>query len=185
MARPLTTKEVMLVSVLAFLGAGAALVNFVLLPLSQRAAALRSQVQNLESSVAQIRAELKNQEELEQKLKDAQAEIDAFENLIPEDKDVPGLLRELEVIAARCDVRLPSIGAGQPIDKKTHYELSLSLPISGDYRSVLRFISELTSARRLITIKSVSFAPTSGTQMNVSIQAAAYMRGGAGSGPVK
>lgn len=185
MARQLTNKEAMLVAVLVFLGAGGALVNFILLPLTQKAGSLKSQVQALESSVAQIRNELKDQQALEQKLQSAQSEITAFETLIPETKDVPGLLRELEVIAARCKVKLPSIGAGQPVDMKTHYQISLNLPISGDYRDTLQFIKELTSADRLITIKSVSFSASGGSQMSVNIQAAAYMRGGGASGPVK
>ena len=178
MARPLTKKEIILVAVMAIIALGGGFYQFILSPTMVRAEQVKSEVSAMEAKIEQIRKELRDQEELEKKYEQAKVEIASFETLIPNDKEIPDLLRELELIADRCNVILSSIAASSPINRTTHLEITLNLPIKGEYRNILRFYNELTSAKRLIIVKTTSISPGA-DEYQVSIQAATFMRGGA------
>ena len=178
MARPLTKKEIILVAVMAIIALGGGFYQFILSPTMARAEQVKSEVSAMEAKIEQIRKELRDQEELEKKYEQAKVEIASFETLIPNDKEIPDLLRELELIADRCNVILSSIAASSPINRTTHLEITLNLPIKGEYRNILRFYNELTSAKRLIIVKTTSISPDA-DEYQVSIQAATFMRGGA------
>lgn len=182
MARQLTTKEITLVAIMGFLAIGGGFINFVILPMFNQSAALRTTVDGLELKVNEVRQELRDAAELERKYAESQAELAAFEKSIPEKKELPSLLKELELIAARCDIDLSSINASPPTDKKTHFEVTLSLSVAGKYQDILRFFRELTSAERLIITKSATITPGEGERMTLNIQAATFMRGGTGGG---
>ena len=178
MARPLTKQEIILVAVMSIIALGGGFYQFILSPTMVRAEQVKSEVSAMEAKIEQIRKELRDQEELEKKYEQAKVEIASFETLIPNDKEIPDLLRELELIADRCNVILSSIAASSPINRTTHLEITLNLPIKGEYRNILRFYNELTSAKRLIIVKTTSISPGA-DEYQVSIQAATFMRGGA------
>ena len=178
MARPVTKKEIILVAVMAIIALGGGFYQFILSPTMARAEQVKSEVSAMEAKIEQIRKELRDQEELEKKYEQAKVEIASFETLIPNDKEIPDLLRELELIADRCNVILSSIAASSPINRTTHLEITLNLPIKGEYRNILRFYNELTSAKRLIIVKTTSISPGA-DEYQASIQAATFMRGGA------
>lgn len=178
MARPLTKQEIILVAVMSIIALGGGFYQFILSPTMARAEQVRNEVSAMETRIEQIRKELRDQEELERKYEQAKSVLASFEMLIPNDKEIPDLLRELELIADRCNVKLSSIAAGNPINRNTHFEITLSLPIKGEYRNILRFYDELASAKRLIIVKTTSISP-SANEFQVSIQAATFMRGGA------
>lgn len=182
MARQLTTKEIILVTVLAFLAVGGGIINFVIMPMFTQSGQLRASVDSLQQQVDKVRNELRDATELERKYIASQAELALFEKSIPEKKELPSLLKELELMATRCNINLTNINASPPTDRTTHLEVTLSLAASGKYQDVLRFFRELTSAERLIIIRTASITPN-GENMTLSIQAATFMRGGAGSGP--
>ncbi|MGI5854152.1 MAG: type 4a pilus biogenesis protein PilO [Bacillota bacterium] len=179
--RPLTKQEIILVGVMAIAALCGGFYQLLLSPTMARAEQIQNEVSAMEAKIGQIRKELRDQEELERKLEQAKSDLASFEMLIPDEKEIPDLLRELELIAERCNVQLSSIAASRPIDRKTHQEINLSLPISGKYRDVLRFFDEITSAKRLIIVKSASISPGSEI-FDVNIQASAFMRGGADNG---
>jgi len=178
MARPLTKQEIILVAVMAIAALGGGFYQFILKPTMERAEKVQSEVSAMEARIEQIRKELRDQEELERKYAQAQSDLITFEALIPNDKEIPDLLRELESIATRCNVELPSINASSLINRTTHFEISLGLSIKGSYRNVLRFFEEVTSAKRLIIVRSTSINP-SADEFQAGIQAATFMRGGA------
>lgn len=181
MARPLTKQEIILVAVMSIIALGGGFYQFILSPTMVRAEQVQNEVSAMETRIEQIRRELRDQGELERKYEQAKADLASFEMLIPNDKEIPDLLRELELIADRCNVKLSSVGASNPINKTTHLEITLNLPIQGEYRNILRFYNELTSAKRLIIVKTTNITP-SADEYQVSIQAATFMRGGAASG---
>ena len=178
MARPLTKQEIILVAVMSIIALGGGLYQFILSPTMARAEQVKSEVSAMETKIEQIRKELRDQEELEIKYEQAKSDLASFEMLIPNDKEIPDLLRELELIADRCNVILSSIAASSPINRNTHLEITLNLPIKGEYRNVLRFYDEVTSAKRLIIVKTSNINPGE-NEYQVSIQAATFMRGGA------
>jgi len=181
MARPLTKQEIILVAILSIAALGFGFYQFLLSTAMEKAESLQNEVNAMEAKISQIRKELRDQDELERKYEQAKEDLASFEMSIPDEKELPELLRELEAIAERCNVTLSSIAASRPIDRKTHQEINLSLPISGKYRDVLRFFDEITSAKRLIIVKSASISPGSEI-FDVNIQASAFMRGGADNG---
>lgn len=187
MARTLTSKEKLLVTVMAFLAAGGGLYQFVLNPLMKQRSALESSVQGLQQQTAQIRAQLRDLKQLEQQYQEVQTELQHFQELIPDQKEIPGLLKQIELMGLQCNVDVPNISTTQPIDRGKYRAMNINLSIDGRFLDDLQFFHRLASAPRLITVQNVGFSSydeVKGT-MQVSIKASIYMRGGAGGGPTK
>lgn len=188
MARALTSKEKMLVTVMAFLAAGGGLYQFVLKPAMQKRSGLETRVQALQQQTAQIRAQLRDLKQLEQQYQQVQTELAEFQELIPDKKEIPGLLKQIELMALQCNVDVPSISTSQPIDKGTYRAISLTLSAEGTFQDILKFFGRLADAPRLITVQKADFGSydaAKGGTMQVSINGSIYMRGGAGGGTTK
>lgn len=184
MARALTSKEKMLVTVMGFLAAGGILFQFGLKPAMQRRSSLETRVQALRQQTEQIRAQLRDLQKLEEQYKQVQAELVEFQELIPDKKEIPDLLKQIELMGLQCSVDIPSIATTQPVDKGRYQIITLNLAAEGRFQDVMQFFRRLASAPRLITVQDVNFGgydESKGT-MQATIKASIYTRGGAASG---
>lgn len=188
MARALTSKEMLLVTVMAFLAAGGGLYQFVLKPTMQKRSDLEIRVQTLQQQTAEIRAQLRDLQQLEQQYQQVQTELAHFQELIPDQKEIPDLLKQMELMALQCNVDVPIISTTTPVDKGQYQVITINLSASGTLPNVMKFFERLANAPRLITIQKADFGSydsAKGGGIQVTIGGSIYMRGGAGSGATK
>lgn len=187
-ARALTSKEKMLVTVMAFLAAGGGLYQFALKPTMQKRSDLETRVQTLQQQTAEIRAQLRDLKQLELQYQAVQTELAQFQELIPEKKEIPDLLKQIDLMALQCNVNVPVIAANQPVDKGQYQVITINLSASGTLANVMKFFERLANAPRLITVQKADFSSydsAKGGGIQVTIGGSIYMRGGAGSGATK
>lgn len=89
----------------------------------------------------------------EQRLKDAEL----FRDKLPVREDMAILARDLTALADRNNISWERI-TFKPFSMVAEgiYELGFTLPVSGEYQSLRRFISEVEKVRTLITIEAIS-----------------------------
>jgi len=111
---------------------------------------------------------------------------------VPEDKDLPNLITELEAVAAKYNKILPTISvsdgaassavAGASTSTSASGNaVTISIAIPGSFEDINGFIADLEKDVRFMNIKSVSISSSTDTggasTMSVALQIEAYKRG--------
>lgn len=103
---------------------------------------------------------------------------------IPEDVSSPDLIAEIEAIAAKNQVLLPSIsppsGDGQSSGASSDSS-SVTISISGGFTNIYSFISSLESSIRFLKITSLSIASSEAGSLNATITFDVFKRPGSSS----
>lgn len=149
-----------------------------------------SDVKAKQEMLEQKKVELQKLEELINQMnelmsvyKEKETEIEKVSQILPEGKDIPGLLVQVESLAAQFGLILDSIdfseieaqkqpqgavewreGASSPElgEKKTeppYKTLSVALRITGNYEAFKNFLLSLENNLRLIDVQTISFTP--------------------------
>jgi len=109
---------------------------------------------------------------------------------VPEDNDMPNLITELEAVAARHGMVLPSIGVsdGTALIQSTGTEsagssassVTISIASLGSFEDISAFMTDLENDVRFMNIKSVSIGTVTdssgASSMSVALQIEAYKR---------
>ena len=114
---------------------------------------------------------------------------------VPEGKDMPNLITELEAIATKNGMILPTIsvsdgtsatpasGTAPVASTSTGNSITISIATPGSFESITSLIADLEKDIRFMNIQSVSISSTTddkGVQtMSVALQIEAYKRGAA------
>ena len=104
------------------------------------------------------------------------AEVQKLKLILPEGKDIPGLLVQFQALATKNNLLLASINfndAGPASDKEKIKKMSISVELLGghanSYTEVKNFIASLETNLRLFDVSSIFFTPDSATySMTVS-----------------
>ena len=112
---------------------------------------------------------------------------------VPEDKDMPNLITELEAVAAKSGMILPTIAVSDgssatpaagttPVAvAATGNAITISIATPGTFETINSLISDLEKDIRFMNIKSVSISSATDDKgavtMTVSLQIEAYKRG--------
>jgi Tfp pilus assembly protein PilO len=118
---------------------------------------------------------------------------------VPQDKDMPNLITELEAVAAKYKIIIPTIsitdGSGSTTASATSTAaagtsssgntVTIAFAVPGSFDDINGLISDLEKDIRFMNIKSVSISSTQsqtgGSSMSVALQIEAYKRGSAAS----
>lgn len=99
---------------------------------------------------------------------------------VPEDKDMPNLITELEALAAKNNIIIPAIqvteGSGSGTGTSNN-GVSVSFAVSGSFEEINNLIASLEKDIRFMNIKSVSISSGDEGSMSLSLQLEAYKRG--------
>lgn len=110
---------------------------------------------------------------------------------VPEDKDMPNLITELEAVAAKYKMVLPTISASDGSDASGATDTSasaasgnsvmISISVPGSFDDIKGFIADLEKDVRFMNIKSISISSSQDekgvSNMSVALQIEAYKRG--------
>lgn len=134
--------------------------------------ALRPTINTIFELLANIRSQEEIQNALVQKTKNLDQAQEVWtketsrrfllEQALPKDPQPDHYLRQIEGLAVRHNITLKSFSTdkvviiGHDIEKTNNFNVVLS--ISGDYSSLMSFLKDLETLRRIIKINSLSFA---------------------------
>lgn len=117
--------------------------------------------------------------------------VDKLFIAVPEDKDTPNLITELEVMAAKYKMVIPSIqiadsttaGTAAAVPTGTASTLStginpvsVSFALTGDFTQLSQFLAQLEKDIRFTNVKSITLASSEGNDMSFSVQVEVYKR---------
>jgi hypothetical protein len=123
-----------------------------------------------------LKKDIQRAREIRSHIPAIQKDCDAFEeSLFPESTGYSMVSAELGALAAESGLRLQSRALNSALVKGHDLTLiSIDTQLSGDYRSVVRFLNELQRSRNFYAVQSLSARP--GGQARGSLQVSVHIK---------
>lgn len=99
--------------------------------------------------------------------------VDQMFIAIPDQKDDPNIIAELEVIAAKHNTFIPSIQVSDSQNLKSN-AVTISFSVSGGFADMQAFITSLENNLKFFSIKSLAISSNNDGLLNLSFQVEAY-----------
>jgi type IV pilus assembly protein PilO len=122
---------------------------FVFQPRNEQIASAREEVRRKQDKLALLEQETANMSDLGKEIDKLTAAIEAFEQKLPAQREVDGVLKEVWKLTAANKLTPKSVRTDK-IDKKAHYaELPIKMQIIGDFDGFYNFLMELEKLPRI------------------------------------
>lgn len=154
----LSTREKWLLAIALILGLGYVVYTYVYAPIMAHHAAVAKELEDVNLEIRKGLAALKRVPKVEQEFREKLAALESFEVLIPDEDKLPYLLKDLEDVARRGNVKINSLSLGKPSPIGDYLEVELRLTLEGTYNDVLAFFANVEAMPRLINVTSFSIA---------------------------
>lgn len=119
---------------------------------------------------------------LEQEFNELQSTIAVVEAKLPEEKEIPSLLVQLEELVTSLKVDLSTIAPGQlaaaPADgtqPAPYAVIPVRLRVSATYQQLIELMGALQNFPRLMAVKTISVSPATLPELNVDMASEAYV----------
>jgi type IV pilus assembly protein PilO len=108
-------------------------------------------------------------------------ELDTFKKMLPEKSDYTGILREVFKMAKEDGVKTSSISAMKketaPDQQEDIVQISFSIPVTGSYKDVRKFIHDMESSSLFLNIDDLALASNGETgEIAVTLGLTTYAR---------
>ncbi|MCR4425994.1 MAG: type 4a pilus biogenesis protein PilO [Firmicutes bacterium] len=143
---------VALVAVAAVVG----LYLYVFSPQADRYARAKAKLSEAETQLQASLIRLKRIPAAEQELTASILELDAFENLVPDEDKVHYIYRDIEAVAQKNLVTVTSVTVASGKVRGPYLELPITVEMEGRYAEILDFVQGLASLSRVINFRSFS-----------------------------
>lgn len=152
----LSTREKWLLAIALVLGLGYVVYAYVYTPITTHHAAVAKELEDVNFEMQKGLAALKRIPKVEQEFREKLAALESFEVLIPDEDKLPYLLKDLEDIAGRGNVKIYSLSLGKPAPVGDYLEIELKLTLEGEYNDILAFFANVEAMPRLINVTGFS-----------------------------
>jgi type IV pilus assembly protein PilO len=134
---------------------------FVWLPKTEEIKKTKQEIENLDRQITQARIKAKDFE----KLSETKAQVDIqFQEallLLPNEKEIPSLLRKLTELGAEAQLDVRSIQPQSERPKEFYLEIPIAIEVRGEYHNVAVFFDKVGHMERIMNIHNVSMRPIS------------------------
>lgn len=134
---------------------------FVWLPKTEEIKKTKQEIENLDRQITQAKIKAKDFE----KLSETKAQVDIqFQEallLLPNEKEIPSLLRKLTELGAEAQLDVRSIQPQNERPKEFYLEIPIAIEVRGEYHNVAVFFDKVGRMERIMNISNVSMRPVS------------------------
>ncbi|MFN3966621.1 MAG: type 4a pilus biogenesis protein PilO [Endomicrobiia bacterium] len=159
--------------------------NFLLGPVNKSIKNKKEKIKELTNTIAEAKREIGQLEQLRTKVAILEYELKELQTLLPEEKDLPDLLRKINKVAQHHGIKI-TILQPRPIITTTsqeYNEIPFGLQITGTFHNVGNFLAEIGQEKRLFLTRdlqlSQQLSSDKSTTVGGSLTLIAYMTKGA------
>jgi type IV pilus assembly protein PilO len=123
----------------------------------------KARIQALEAEHEKLSAEVEKARKVVGDLARLEAEYERLhdqwlsaQELLPEAKEMPDLLRQVTTAGSRAGVEFALFEPGAPAQKEFHAELPISVKVRGNYHQVGSFLGRLSNLERIVNVSEVT-----------------------------
>jgi len=121
------------------------------------------EIKSLENQEAQLRKEIAGAKARAAKLDEHLAEMEEVQRLfaeasvlLPQKKDVPGLLTNISALGTNAGLNLTRFSPGGERPKEFYAEIPVSLSVLGPYHNIGNFLYEVSKLNRIVSAVNIS-----------------------------
>ncbi|MBN1849531.1 MAG: type 4a pilus biogenesis protein PilO [Deltaproteobacteria bacterium] len=134
---------------------------FVWLPKTEEIKKTKQEIENLERQITQARIKAKDYEKLNQTKAKVDNQFQEALLLLPNEKEIPSLLRKLTELGAEAQLDVRSIQPQSERPKEFYLEIPIAIEVRGEYHNVAVFFDKVGHMERIMNIHNVSMRPIS------------------------
>jgi type IV pilus assembly protein PilO len=178
------------------LGGGilAAYAYFLILPMWDERGRLQADLQKVESDLTQKKMVAANRPKLEADIKALEAQLAAALVRLPEEKDIPRLLTQVNTLGQQNGLEFLLFRPGTPSRKGFYAEVPIEMRVEGQYHALGGFLDRVSKLERIVNVSDIRVNPLSGQAQRADKTVVAELRattftflekGGTASAPAK
>jgi type IV pilus assembly protein PilO len=153
--------------------------NYVLSPLNSKYQENLDKLQSVETKLADTKRKAMELPKLQLSMKNLENEVSDLEQLLPREKEVPGLIRIVTKTAQKYQLKISNITPGATLAQPNYNEIPFQMTIQGTYHSMAYFLNEIGQEARILSVKNITYTGTppskeNSNTVNVSCTLIAY-----------
>ena len=177
------TRNLILVGILVAVGLygffGTSWVPFGYQPTAERLGELRADYEKKSSDLARARQAVADLPRFKAEFAALHERYDLAKELLPEDREFPGLLRKITLTGQQAGVEFQMVQPEPPLEQGNFIELPVMITVRGSYHQFGQFLAQLANLRRIVNVSDVRImaqtSPDDLATCEASIRATAYM----------
>jgi type IV pilus assembly protein PilO len=151
-------------------------VMFIYLPKTEAINTTNNEIANLDRQIRQAKIKAKDLKKLNETKKEVDIQFKEALELLPNEKEIPNLLRKLTELGSESQLDVRSIRIQGEKSKGFYLEIPIPMEIRGEYNNVAVFFDKIRHMERIMNISNVSMRPISerSTILNTRCNAVTY-----------
>jgi len=156
--------------VLAGVGAGL-FYQYYEVPTRAEMATRETQLKGLKADIAKGLETAKKLPEFRSQVDDLEARLGNLRAVLPEEKDAGDLLRRLQTVASQSNLQIQSFKPAATVTKQLHAEWPIALELEGTYHNLATFFDRVGKFTRIVNISGLDVKGRDKTDANNTINA--------------
>jgi type IV pilus assembly protein PilO len=132
-----------------------------MLPLWESKGKLETDLQKLQADLDQKRMIAANRPKLEAEIKVLEKQLDAVLVKLPEDKDIPKLLTQVNTLGLQAGLEFLLFRPVTSVKKGFYAEVPIDIRIEGDYHALGAFLDRVSKLERIVNVADLKIGPLS------------------------
>jgi len=124
-------------------------------PNTKKLAGLNKQKSQMETKLRQVKKKAQNRERLRQELNETMAVFDETAALLPKEKEIPKLLKDISALGTNAGLDFLSFKPGGDVPKDFYAEIPVSINVNGPYHNLGFFLDQVSKLDRIVSVDNI------------------------------
>lgn len=124
-------------------------------PTKDKLDGLTKQKSQMETKLRKVKKKAQNRERLRQEVAETQAAFDEISGLLPKEKEIPKLLKDISALGTNAGLDFVSFKPGGDKPKDFYAEIPVNINVTGPYHNLGFFLDQVSKLDRIVTVNNV------------------------------
>jgi len=134
---------------------------FLMYPMWEDKGRLEGELEKLQADLRQKQLIAANRPKLEKEIKDLEAKLEAVLVRLPEEKDIPRLLTQVNTLGQQSGLDFLLFRPSPPVRKGFYADVPIDVRVEAQYHTVAGFLDKVSKLERIVNISDFRITPLS------------------------
>ena len=125
-------------------------------PNQKKIAALDTQKQGLATELQTVKEKARNLPQLEKELAETEAIFNEKATLLPRDKEIPRLLKDISALGTNAGLEFLSFKPLPDVPQDFYSEIPISINVRGPYHGMGAFFDQVSKLNRIVSVNNIA-----------------------------
>jgi type IV pilus assembly protein PilO len=140
-------------------------------PVREEMAGREKQLTLIKKDITKGRSTARKLDEFRTQVDDLESRLAGLRAVLPEEKDAAELLRSMQTVAVQSNLRIKAFKPAEPVTKQLHAEWPIELEIEGTYHNLAVFFDRIGRFTRIVNVSGLAIEGKDKPTANVTISA--------------